>query len=64
MDDRFEIGRDLGIAIIHAISDFKEACEATMGDVPTTFEVVGVLHALASDYCHHMRLSAQDEDDD
>lgn len=59
MDDRFEVGRDLGLSVIDAISKFQDQLLETTGMEATTFEIIGVLHMVAAD--HHDQLRRNTE---
>ena len=58
MDDRFEVGRDLGLAVLDAISKFQEQMHETTGMEATTFEIIGVLYMIAADYHRAMHCNS------
>lgn len=59
-NDRFEVGRDLGIALINTIDTYNTQYMATTGERPTVFEIIGVLHMLAADYHEQLRQMSED----
>lgn len=64
-DDRFEVGRDLGIHIIGAITEYQDQIRKTIGAEVTVFEIIGVLHMLTYDYQTQLRKnSGLDPEDD
>ena len=63
MDDRFEVGRDLGLTLISTIGDYRDQMRDTVGVDVTVFEIIGVLHMLAADYHDQLRRNSDEEQD-
>jgi hypothetical protein len=63
MDDRFEVGRDLGMAILAAISEHQDRMRGAMGTEATVFEIIGVLTMIAGDYHNQLRRGATEEEE-